>query len=577
MTALEPAARRLQDGGAVTLCRAPEGYDAFVVAELTRALAKAGESRAVTLVFVARDSLRAQNFIDALAFAAPEIEALYLPSWDCQPYDRVSPNAAVSAERMTVLARLARSRGALERPRILVGSVSALTQRVPPLAYVASAAFSAAPGNSVRMEALALWLESNGYGRASTVRDVGDYATRGGILDLYPPGAAAPIRLDFFGDTLESIRAFDPETQRSIGQLRSLDLVPMSEARLTTDSIRRFRQAYALEFGAPTRDDDLYAAVSEGRRAIGLEHWLPLLYDKLDTLFDYVGDAPFVLDARAEEAASQRIAQIADSYAARRAAYAQDPAKADYKPLPLARLYLTEDEWKERLAAAPLARLTPFEAQPGAANIVDCGGRVGRNFAPERQNENANVFDAAVDHIRALRERGLNVIVAGWSDGSRERLSHVLAEHGLKSLELVSSYHQARTARAGALPLAVIALEQGFEAPDFAVLGEQDILGDRLVRQSKRRRRAQDVLAEASALTAGDLVVHIDHGVEQHVGSKTIEAAKSHRTIASRSTTPAATGSSCRSRTSSSCRATARRRASSTGSAARAGSRGKRA
>ena len=279
-------------------------------------LAEAGESRAAALVFVARDGLRAQAFIDALAFAAPEIEALYLPSWDCQPYDRVSPNAAVAAERMTVLARLARTRGAIERPRVLVVPVNALTQRLPPLKYVASAAFSAAPGNSVRMEDLALWLETNGYARASTVRDVGDYASRGGILDLYPPGAPNPIRLDFFGDTLESIRAFDPETQRSVGQLRSLDLVPMSEARLTTDSIRRFRQLYAQEFGAPTPDDSLYAAVSEGRRAIGLEHWLPLLYDRLDTLFDYVGDAPFVLDARAEEAAAQRVAQIADAYAA---------------------------------------------------------------------------------------------------------------------------------------------------------------------------------------------------------------------------------------------------------------------
>ena len=465
-------------------------------------------------------------FIDALGFAAPEIEALYLPSWDCQPYDRVSPNAAVSADRMTILARLARSRGAVERPRILVGSVSALTQRVPPLKYLASAAFSAVPGNSVRMDDLALWLGSNGYARASTVRDVGDYAIRGGILDLFPPGAAAPIRLDFFGDTLESIRTFDPETQRSVGQLRSLDLVPMSEARLTTETIRRFRQAYGAEFGAPTPDDELYSAVSEGRRAIGLEHWLPLLYERLDTLFDYVGDAPLVLDARAEEAAGQRIAQVSNSYAARRAVYAQDPAKADYKPLPPARLYLTEDEWKERLTASPLARLMPFEAAPGAANVVDCGGRVGRNFAPERQNENANVFDAAVAHIRDLSQRGLAVIVAGWSDGSRERLSHVLAEHGLKALELVSSYHQARTARAGALPLAVIALEQGFEAPDLAIIGEQDILGDRLAPQSRRRRRrAQDVLAEVSALTAGDLVVHIDHGVGRFVGLKTIEAA----------------------------------------------------
>ena len=160
-------------------------------------------------------------------------------------------------------------------------------------------------------------------------------------------------------------------------------------------------------------------------------------------------------------------------------------------------------------------------------DAVDCGGRAGRNFAPERQNESANVFDAAVAHVRSLRERGLNVIVASWSDGSREQLSHVLAEHGLKSLDFVSSYHQATTTRAGALPLAVIALEQGFEALEFAIVGEQDILGDRLVRQSKRRRRAQDVLADESALTAGDLVVHIDHGVGRFVGLKTIEAAGS--------------------------------------------------
>ena len=156
---MAPAIRRLEEGGAVTLARAPEGYDAFIVAELTRALAKDGEQRAVTLAFVARDSLRAQAFIDALSFAAPEIEALYFPSWDCQPYDRVSPNAAVSAERMTVLARLAKSRGAVERPRILVASVNALTQRAPPFAYLKSAAFSAAPGNSVRTEDLTHWLE----------------------------------------------------------------------------------------------------------------------------------------------------------------------------------------------------------------------------------------------------------------------------------------------------------------------------------------------------------------------------------------------------------------------------------
>jgi transcription-repair coupling factor (superfamily II helicase) len=519
------AVTRLAEGGALTLASAPEGFDAFVVADIAAGLAKAGEERAVALCFVARDGQRAQSFIDALAFAAPQVEALYLPSWDCQPYDRVSPNAAISAQRMTVLARLARTRGALERPRVLVTTVNALVQRVPPLAFVAGAAFSAAPGNSVNMEELALWLETNGFSRASSVRDVGDYAMRGGILDLYAPGAPAPVRLDFFGDTLESIRSFDPETQRSVGQLRALDLVPMSEAQVTTETIRRFRQAYVAEFGAQTRGDALYDAVSEGRRHAGFEHWLPLFYSAMDSLFDYFADAPIILDARAEDAAHERLAQIADYYQARKTAYEEDAAKANYRPLKPNRLYLSEDEWRERLAKTPLARLSPFAAPPGAANVIDCAAHAGRNFAPERQDENVNVFDAAVAHISALRDKGRRVIVAGWTDGSRERLSHVLAEHGLKSLEMVSSYPQAKTARAGALPLAVIAIEQGFEAGDLVILGEQDILGDRLVRQRKHKRRAQDMLAEASSLASGDLVVHIDHGIGRFVGLQTIEAA----------------------------------------------------
>ena len=525
MNAANALALRLSQGGAITLARVPEGYDAFVLADLARAFAREAESRAVALTFVARDSLRAQAFMDALAFAAPEIEALYFPAWDCQPYDRVSPTSALSAQRMTTLARLALTRGAAERPRILVTTVNAITQRTPPRSFVGSAALSAAPGNVLRMEDLVRWLESNAFSRASVVRDVGDYAQRGGILDLWPPAAPAPIRLDFFGDTLESIRAFDPETQRSVGQLRALDLVPMSEAQLTTETIKRFRQAYAAEFGAPRRGDTLYETLSEGRRAIGLEHWLPLFYERMDCLFDYVVDAPLALDARAEEAADSRFAQIADYYSARKLNNEEQPATADYLPLKSDRLYLAPAEWRARLAAAPLCRLLPFEAAPEALDVIDAGARVGRDFAPERQNENVNVFEAAAEHIKALRARGLSVIVAGWSDGSRERLSHVLAEHGLKSLELVSSLAQAKTARAGALPLAVVSLDVGFEAPDLAVVGEQDILGDRLVRQAKRKRRAQDVLAEAAALTAGDLVVHIDHGVGRFIGLKTIEAA----------------------------------------------------
>jgi transcription-repair coupling factor (superfamily II helicase) len=520
----EIAARRLEEGGQITLASAPEGYDSFLAAELALALAARGETRAVALAFVARDGQRAQSFIDALAFAAPEVEALYLPAWDCQPYDRVSPNAAIAASRMTAFARLARTRGAIERPRALVTTINALTQRAPPIGLVGAASFSAAPGNSVDMAALALWLETNGFSRASAVRDVGDYAMRGGILDLFAPGAPAPVRLDFFGDALESIRAFDPETQRSTGQLRALDLVAMSEAQLTSQAIRRFRQAYVAEFGGQTHGDQLYEAVSEGRRHAGFEHWLPLFFETMDTLFDYLGPAPIILDARAEEAADARFKQIADYYEARRAAYDDDPIKANYRPLKPDRLYLSPEEWRTRLEAAPLARLTPFAVPPGES-IIDCGARAGRNFAAERAQENVNVFDAAAAHIGALRDIGKRVVVAGWTDGSRERLSHVLAEHGLKNRELVSSLAQAKAAPAGALPLAVIAIENGFETGDLAVIGEQDILGDRLVRPRKAKRRAQDMLAEVASLAAGDLVVHIDHGIGRFIGLQTIEAA----------------------------------------------------
>ncbi len=526
MTDFKRAIAELAKGGSLTLASLPDGFDAFCVADLTRALAPTAEQRAVVLVHVARDGQRAHAFNEALAFAAPEIEILDFPAWDCQPYDRVSPNAAISARRMTVLSRLARSRTALEQPRILSTTINAVLQLVPPLEKVAADSFSAATGNAVDMEALIRWLESNGFVRASTVRDTGEYAVRGGILDLFAPAMAEPVRLDFFGDTLESIRTFDPESQRTIAPLRALDLVPVSEVQLTTESMRRFRRGYIASFGAGTRGDTLYEAVSEGRRHPGIEHWLPLFYDKLDTLFEYTGAAPMILDPLAEEAASERLAQIRDYYDARKSAHEADPVRSSYKPLPPELLYLSSVQWSGRLAANGLARVTPF-AQPegGGSLVIDCAGKIGRNFAPERADEGANVFRAAAEHVRTLQSAGKRVVVAGWSEGSRERLGHVLKDFGLDNLEPVSSLREAERHPKTTVALAVIGLEQGFETGDLGVIGEQDILGDRLLRGRKRIRHAQDFLSEVTSLSAGDLVVHVDHGIGRFVGLQAIEAA----------------------------------------------------
>jgi len=298
--------------------------------------------------------------------------------------------------------------------------------------------------------------------------------------------------------------------------------VPTSEARLDEETIKRFRMGYVAEFGGQTKGDAFFEAVSQGRRHPGLEHWLPLFADGLETLFDYLPGVPVVIETLIEEAAGERLAQIADYYAARREVMeaGQSPL---YKPLPPERLYLAEAEWKARLAEAALVRLTPF-AMPEARDVIDAGGKAGRTFATERADENRNLFDAVVAHARALEAANKRVVFAFWSEGSRERMQHVLLDHGLSNLRLVANFNETRALSKGAYGLAVLGLETGFESGDAAIISEQDILGDRLARPRRRQRRADDFITELTSLSAGDLVVHIDHGIGRFAGLKTIEA-----------------------------------------------------
>ena len=189
-----------------------------------------------------------------------------------------------------------------------------------------------------------------------------------------PPGMAEPVRLDFFGDTLEidpRLRSGDAAHHRA--ELRALNLVPMAEFQLTTDTIRVFRTGYVAAFGVASPDDTLYAAVSEGRRPGGVEHWLPLFHKQMETLFDYLDRTPLAIETLAEEAAHERIAQIADYYQARKDAMDQAGGGAPYKPLPPDRLYLTETEWRARLERVALARLSAFAVPEQVADTIDIG------------------------------------------------------------------------------------------------------------------------------------------------------------------------------------------------------------
>ena len=494
--------------GGLELAGTPEGFDALVAGDLLRRRGGVG-------LFVARDFQRANALIEALGFFAPDIEVLRLPAWDCLPYDRVSPSAGVAAERMAALTRL--TRGREDRPLMVVATVAAAVQRVPARQSMVQAAWSTRVGRVVDIAELERHFAINGYQRASTVSERGEFAIRGGVIDVFPPGAAEPVRLDMFGDTLESIRAFDPETQRSTRQLTEIDLLPVSEVQLDPASISRFRTRWLEAFGAGA-DDPVYQAVSEGVRRQGLEHWLPLLHERLDTIFDYLSTGAVVLmDALAGDAIDERLAMIEDAYEARREV---GRTGQPYRALAPQALYLTRGEWDERLTALRWRRFSPFSSEGPA--VVDLGGVQGRTFAAERAQDSVNLFEAVTAHARSLQGQDRRVLFASWSEGSSERLASMLADHGLNQAPLAADWAEALARPVGAIQRAVLPVEHGFVAGDLAVISETDILGDRLARPRKKRRAA-NFLAEASSLSPGDLVVHIDHGIGRYEGLKTLD------------------------------------------------------
>jgi len=490
---------------------APEGADAMCVADAAR-------MRGDIVVHIARDGARASAMSQALRFFAPDIAVVDYPAWDCLPYDRVSPSSAVSARRMAALSLVAAHRG--KGAVIVVTSVNAAVQRTPPRNIVSAAAMSLAPGASVDMDALIQYLSANGYARSSTVRERGEFAVRGGLVDIFPPGADEPVRLDFFGDQLESVRGFDAETQRTTRQLSRFDLNAASEILLTEEAIARFRTRFVKTFGA-AGDDPLYEAISAGRMHAGAEHWLPLFYENTETLFDFVGDGLVFLDHLGDESAAERLGAITDHYNARAEDAEQTrPRNSEfsapaYQPLPPDALYLTEEEWTGRLGASNLRTLSPFAPQDNE-RCYNFGAKVGRSFAAERAGDKVNVFDAAVAHIKDNADR--KTVIACWTEGSADRLRTVLSDHGAGDIAHADNY----SVLGAGVSTATLGLEQGFETSVAIFLSEQDILGDRLVRRT-RRKRAENFLTEAAGLSVGDLVVHVDHGVARYDGLKTLE------------------------------------------------------
>ena len=431
----------------VTVYGAPEGWDAVL-------LARRSAEHDGPLLHVARDDARMARLAENLAFFAPDADVLRFPAWDCLPYDRVSPNPELVSERVATLAQLIDRSG---RKLILLTTVNALVQLVPPRHVFHGGSRVLETNGTIDPDELARFLESNGYGRAGTVMEPGEFAVRGGIIDIFPSSSANPVRLDLFGDTIESIRTFSPETQRSAGRLDRFMLRPVSEVFLDKASVARFRTGWRELFGPNSAEDPLYLSISDGRRHPGMEHWVPLFHEGMETLIDYVPGASISLDHQAEDVLTARLEMVADHYAARQ--IVPRDGETPYRPLPPERLYLDRASWDAMLAKGPLFSFSPF-AQPDGMPGVDGGGRPGPIFAQSGGGPGMGVFNQLHAQAERWAGEGRRLVVAAWTRGSRERLGNLLREHGFR-IDAADGWAAAQTAPAA---LVTLGLERGFIA-----------------------------------------------------------------------------------------------------------------
>jgi len=510
--------RILKASEPLTLASAPMGFQPWLMADLARATAAQGGR----LIFIAADDQAMHAIADAATYFAPELSVIHFPAWDCLPYDRASPALKATTDRLAALHALqAKATG----PMLIATTVNAVTQRVLTPFRIRQLVAKLAPGERIDRDKLATLLQANGYQRADTVRDPGEYAVRGGLVDLYPSGEPAALRLDFFGDEIESVRQFDPQDQRTIGRIDGFTLLPASETLLDEDSIKRFRSRYRERFGANATGDPLYQAVSDGRRLAGMDHWLPLFEERLTTIFDHLGEGDLIVrELGSAKAGEARFEAITDYHANR--IRAQSKEVGSYRPLDPTELYLSSGEWAEAIADRPIHLVTPF-AEPESATVIDLGVETARDFAPERQ-QGVNIYDAVVEHVEKLGidkriGQKRKVILASYSVGSRERFAGLLKDHGLHRVPFAESWQEALgLAEGGGAALAVLPLDHGFSSGDIALLTEQDMLGDRLVRRQKRKKSADAFLAELATLSPGDLVVHMEHGIGRYEGLTSI-------------------------------------------------------
>ncbi|MEM7197743.1 MAG: CarD family transcriptional regulator, partial [Pseudomonadota bacterium] len=450
-----------------------------------------------------------------------DCHAITLPAWDCLPYDRASPHPDILAKRAQSLAAIEALTP--ETPAIILTTLNASLQKYPPIAQSASRQLTLTPSMVIPRNALLTHIRNLGFHRTETVREVGEYSLRGSIIDIFAPANAEPVRIDFFGDEVESLRNFDAYSQISTTKCDSITITPIHELQIDTEMVASFRRQYRRLFGTKTERDPLYLAISEGRHFPGYEHWLPLFYKGLVSLFTLLPKTCLIVVCQnVHELLPTRTEMIVDHYQARLQgllATGDDNPDEIYRPIPSELLYLDETTWHDATGGAITLHTDRNIAGAKSAHKLDIGNIT--PFHAERLQK--SLAETLPERLRdELRDKKLVICCA--SPGNQERIINIIADDETITHRILTNVREYATLPKFCLGLTILPLETGFTLPDAIIYADQDIFGTPGQTRTRRTKQQDEaIMHDVSQITHGDYCVHQEYGIGRYLGLKTLQ------------------------------------------------------
>ena len=470
------------------------------------ALAELAASGDGPVLVIAPEPRSADRLRDEIAFFSEDrLEVHLLPDSEALPYDAFSPHPDITSQRLRTLSRLPDLQNG-----IAIVALPTMMQRLPPVEWVLGSSLDLSVGQRLDSGAFRARLAAGGYAAVSQVTEHGEFTVRGSIIDIFPMGSDRPFRLDLLDDEIESIRTFDPDTQRSHANQERASVLPAREFPFTREAIDSFRERFRQLFPVDLSRVSVYTDVAEGIAPGGIEFYLPLFYDELDTLADYLPESCRVVTVGDPRALADQVWQEVT------ARYEQLRHDLEQPRLPPENVYATPDEITELIEGRPGARLETFEQEAGGWNAATA------TLPPLK-------LASSPGHPSDLLERFMGefpgrVLFTAESPGRREMLRELLSDRGL-TVPMVEGWHEflASSARTS---LTIAPLEQGFRIDDaVAVVPESELLGERGRQRRRRRQRDPEVLInQLTDLQAGAPVVHEEFGVGRFLGLEHITA-----------------------------------------------------